>query len=131
MLKMTKRFKYGVAAFATGISAAVLPGVVMAQENTAPVWVSDVSVEKLKEGKFKITAKGTAPTPGWKIELKPVVYIQEPTDWRIEAVGRRPPGMVAQVITDWQCSLEMGLGTKTKHITVAGRDKEIRKEVPH
>lgn len=97
------------------------------------VELQTVHVKKVKgkDNLFTITASGTVPTYGWKVKLKPVTYIQEPDDWRIEVSAERPTGMVAQMITPWETSIEMGLGPKTQKITVANGDQLISKNVPH
>ena len=49
----------------------------------------------------------------------------------IQAVGTPPTGPSVQVISRWSASIEMGLGAKTKQITVQGNGEPIVLIVPH
>jgi len=96
------------------------------------VYLSQVEVAKVKDGKFKVTASGDAPSAGWKVKLEPVTYIKEPDNWIINANGIRPDGPSATMMTPWKDSIELSLGPTTKKITVNGRrGKSISADVPH
>lgn len=96
------------------------------------VYISTVEVMKVKDGKFKVTASGDAPSAGWKVKLEPVTYIREPDNWIINANGIRPDGPSATMMTPWKDSIELSLGPTTKKITVNGRrGKSISADVPH
>lgn len=96
------------------------------------VYVSKVEVTKIKDGRFKVTASGDSPSAGWKVTLVPMTYIKEPDIWLIDANGIRPDDPVAQMLTPWTESIEMGLGPRTKKVAVNGRGgKSVTAEVPH
>lgn len=112
------------------IASLSMPSTTMATEKEL-VYVDHVSVEKIKGGGFKITASGTAPTPNWVVVLTPATYIQEPKDWVIEAAGIPPSGIVNQVVTPWEESIELSPGPKTTTVTVIGLNSSVSADVPH
>lgn len=118
------------------ISAAIMvtlmiKGGAMAAEEKVLVDVKDVTVEKVKDGVFRITAEGTVPTSGWVVNLQPLIYVKPPETWEIEAMGIKPAGIVPQVITPWKASIEMNLSKETRQISVKGKNQTLKKPVPH
>ncbi len=109
----------------------MIKGGAMATEEKVLVDVKGVTVEKVKEGVFRITAEGTVPTSGWVVNLHPLVYIKPPETWEIEAIGVKPAGVVTQVITPWKASIEMNLSKETRQISVKGKNQPLKKPVPH
>ena len=96
-----------------------------------PVFLNQASIKKDKEGLYTVSANGMAPTPGWTVELAAENAEENPEDLQISARGVRPGGIMAQVLTPWQASLQLTLNSKTKKITVKGKRKTITVDVPH
>lgn len=119
-----------ITAAAISMFSGVLPLSTHAKDESSSIKVTEVAIKHLAGNLFRITAKGEVPTAGWSVYLRPVTYVQEPNNWLIEVHGIKPTGSVSQVISPWEASVEMGLGTKTKEITVRGSGKPITKVVP-
>ncbi len=107
----------------------------MATEEKILVEVLNVTVEKIRGNLFRITARGNVRTSGWVVNLHPWIYIRPPENWDIDAVGIKPTGVVMEVITPWEASIEMNLPRDTRHITVhgvslKGENQAITREVP-
>jgi hypothetical protein len=110
-------------------------GGAMATEERILVEIREVTLRKVKENLFRITAKGVVRTTGWVVNLHPMVYIRPPENWDMDAVGIKPTGPVGQVISPWEASIEMNLSQETRHITVhgmslSGEKQAITKGIP-
>src|SRR5277367_3075865 len=90
----------------------------------------EITIKKESAGKFQIIVRGEEPDGGWTVNLYPVHYIQEPDDWEIEALATSTVQIHNHMVTPWTASITMGLGSKTKSITVKGRGAPITKKVP-
>ncbi|HEY9786919.1 MAG TPA: hypothetical protein V6D17_16125 [Candidatus Obscuribacterales bacterium] len=124
---MLKRLALSGLALAAVTSVVLSPVSIAAEE---PVTVQEVTVKKkAKGGGYKVFARGTTPSAGWSVTLKPNTYAQEPEVWEISAVGTRPTGASATVVTPWQAEVKVDLGKKTKQIAVKGKNT-IKKDVP-
>lgn len=93
--------------------------------------VSRAAITRLNRGRFRITASGSAPTPGWATRLSPVTYVRQPENWLIQAVGAGPDTPVIQVLSKWNSSVVLGLGPQTKQVTIQGAGAPIVLSVPH
>lgn len=108
----------------------VVPSLTMAAEQKTLVEVHAVAVEKVKDNVFHVNAKGIVRTSGWVVNLHPVVYVNPPETWVIEAVGIKPTGVVMPVITAWAASVDMSLPTETREVSVKGINQTITEAVP-
>ncbi|MEE9584047.1 MAG: hypothetical protein V3W51_01070 [Candidatus Brocadiales bacterium] len=84
------------------------------------VTVSKASVEKVKDNRFRITARGFVGSPGWVVNLHPKIHDEPPRTWVIDAVGILRPGFWIQVVTEWQSSAELNLPPETREVSVRG-----------
>jgi len=102
----------------------------MAAEDKTLVDVQDVTVQKVSDNLFRIKARGTVPTAGWIVNLHPVIYVRPPETWEIEAIGIKPTGVVSQVVTPWDASIEMRFSKETKNVAVKGANGKTKRPVP-
>jgi hypothetical protein len=101
----------------------------MAAEEETLVEVHDVTVQRVKGNTFRVTANGVVRTSGWVVNLHPVVYIKPPENWMIDAVGIKPTGIVKEVISPWEASVEMNLSKETIRISVRGMSLKGEKQM--
>jgi len=94
-------------------------------EEKVLVEVQEVTVQKVEGNHFRISAKGTVPTSGWVVNLHPVIYIRPPEAWEIEAIGIKPTGVVSEVITKWDASIQMSFSKETKSVSVNSMKKPV------
>lgn len=89
-----------------------------------PVTLEKITVKEISKDHYSIHAIGTTSTGGWNSRLEPLVYVTEPSNWVIKAIGEAPHGkMHNDMVTHWEASLTMHLTNKTTEITVEGKNK--------
>ena len=79
-----------------------------------------------KSGKT-LTIVGTTPTSNWKIELEPLVYVQQPDYWEIRVMGEQQAPFL-NVLTPYTKTKDVTHTFGKKGIVVVGKNK--RQQLP-
>lgn len=78
---------------------------------------------------YVLVVSGTKPV-SMRIDLVPLVYVQQPDYWGIEVVGCLPGGIVLPAFGPYTVSLSLGGVTGTEGVEVIGANRSERLAVP-
>jgi len=92
--------------------------------------VHEVTVEKVGQQTFRITASGFVQGYDWTVNLHASIYLHAPETWIIDAVVIAPTTPSAEVNVPWRASTELFLTLHTHRISVRGQGDTITKSVP-
>lgn len=81
------------------------------------------------KGSWILVVTGTKPYINMKVELLPLIYIQQPEYWGIEVVGCLP-GFGLPAIGPYSVSLPLDGITGTKGIEVMGATRSEKHQIP-
>jgi len=104
-----------------------LPVATIAKRSLADV--DQVSVEKIGDRLFRISAQGLASSTGWTINLHSRAQ-KDDSQLIVEAVAIPPTGPSGQVVSPWHASIQLSLAPTVKYVTVRGQRVQFKKDVP-